>query len=421
MSSSFAWSRIASLVRCRKVFVVAMLAIAWACGSCPVQGAEGAKEDPTKKKPAAVKPVEVKSNDGKPSDGKATETKPAEKKVEATKADAKNVEAKKPDAKKVDPKSPVGKKPTATKPTTSKPAVKKFEQPLTPGGKYRAHDMQRPRPKVVTPPTASTDAQAGAPPSDAIVLFDGKSLAAWLREGRDPVTKQPLTTPAAWPVRDGYMEVPTRSAGSRGTIVTREEFGSCQLHIEFATPAEVSGTSQGRGNSGIMLHGVCEVQVLDSFENDTYPDGQAAAIYSNYPPLVNASRKPGQWQTYDIILELARPVDSKPAESKPTTATAAGPVDAVKKAVSMKTDTAKAAATKAEPVKTDSVKPAAATTTPVKPKLRPARITVLHNGVIVQHAEELSSTATKFKLALQDHNNPVRYRNIWIRPLKERE
>ena len=265
--------------------------------------------------------------------------------------------------------------------------------------------MQRPRPKVMTPPTASTDAQAGTPPSDAIVLFDGKSLAAWLREGRDSATKQPLTTPAAWPVRDGYMEVPTRSAGSRGSIVTREEFGSCQLHIEFATPAEVSGTSQGRGNSGIMLHGVCEVQVLDSFENDTYPDGQAAAIYSNYPPLVNASRKPGQWQTYDIILELARPVDSKPAESKPTTATAAAPVDAVKKAVSMKTDTAKAAAT----------------TTPVKPKLRPARITVLHNGVIVQHAEELSSTATKFKLALQDHNNPVRYRNIWIRPLKERE
>lgn len=371
MSSSLAWSLIASMVRCRKMFVAAMLAGAWACGCCLVQGAEVTKESLAKEKPAAVKAVEAK-----PSDGKPTETKPADKKVET----------KKPDAKKVDTKKPAVKKSTTTKPT-----VKKFEQPLTPGGKYRAHDMQRPRPKVVTPPTASTDAQAGAPPSDAIVLFDGKSLAGWLLEGRDPKTMQPLTTPAAWPVRDGYMEVPPRSAGSRGSIVTREEFGSCQLHLEFATPEEVSGSGQGRGNSGIMLHGVCEVQVLDSFENDTYPDGQAAAIYSNYPPLVNASRKPGEWQTYDIILELARPVENKLVESKPIAALAAVPADAAKKLVA------------------------------TKPKLRPARITVLHNGVIVQHAEELSSTATKFKLALQDHNNPVRYRNIWIRPLKERE
>lgn len=366
MSSSLAWSLIASMGRRRKMFVVAMLAGAWACGCCPVLRAKATQENPPKEKPAAVKAVEAKSSDGKSSDVKPTETKPVDKKVEA----------KKPDAKKVD---------------TKKPAVKKFEQPLTPGGKYRAHDMQRPRPKVVTPPTASTDAQAGAPPSDAIVLFDGKTLAAWLLEGRDPKTKQPLTTPAAWPVRDGYMEVPPRSAGSRGSIVTREEFGSCQMHIEFATPAEVSGSGQGRGNSGIMLHGVCEVQVLDSFKNDTYPDGQAAAIYSNYPPLVNASRKPGQWQTYDIILELARPVENKLVESKPIAALAAVPADAAKKLVA------------------------------TKPKLRPARITVLHNGVIVQHAEELASTATKFKLALQDHGNPVRYRNIWIRPLKERE
>lgn len=383
--SSFALLWNSSPVGRRRLFAVVMLAGAWAYGSCPVQGADAGNGNPTKEKPAATKAAVAKSGDEKTRDVKSSEKKPADKKGDA----------KQDDAKKVDPKKPA-------------PPTKKYEQPWTPGGKYRAHDMQRPRPKVVTPPTASTDAQAGAPPSDAIVLFDGKSLAAWLREGRDPVTKQPLTTPAAWPVRDGYLEVPTRSAGSRGSIVTREEFGSCQLHIEFATPAEVSGNGQGRGNSGIMLHGVCEVQVLDSFENDTYPDGQAAAIYSSYPPLVNASRRPGQWQTYDIILELARPM-----ESKPIAALADVPADGAKKLVPTKADAAKAA----------TAKPNATAPVPasMKPKLRPARITVLHNAVIVQHAEELASTAKKFKLALQDHGNPVRYRNIWIRPLKERE
>ncbi len=273
-----------------------------------------------------------------------------------------------------DPKKEPVKKPAekpAKKPE-SKPEAPKPEMPLTPGGKYRAHDMKRPRPPVVAPPTESSADKPGAAPSDAIVLFDGKSLAAWLTEGRDLKTNKPLTTPAAWPVRDGYMEVPPRSAGSRGSIVTREAFGACQLHIEWATPAEVKGNSQGRGNSGVMLHGFCEVQVLDSYENDTYPDGQAASIYSEYPPLVNASRKPGQWQTYDIILE--------PAKFGPDVK------DPKKKVVT-----------------------------------RPARITVLHNGLIVQHSEELQSKATKFTLSLQDHNNPVRYRNIWLRPLKDRE
>ncbi|MGC3972228.1 MAG: DUF1080 domain-containing protein [Pirellulales bacterium] len=291
----------------------------------------------------------------------------------------------KPPAKASGEKKPVAAKPAAGA-AAKKPAAKKYEQPFTPGGKYRAHDMQRPRPPVVAPAVEAPAVKTSAPPSDAIVLFDGKSLDAWLTEGRDPKTKQPLTTPAAWPLRDGYMEVPPRSAGSRGSIVTRKEFGSCQLHIEWATPEKVSGNGQGRGNSGIMLHGVCEVQVLDSFENDTYPDGQAASIYSNYPPLVNASRKPGQWQTYDIILELARPI--------------ATPEPAVIKNLPAE---------------------AAKTIVPAKPKLRPARITVIHNGVVVQHAEDLTSTAKKFKLALQDHNNPVRFRNIWIRPLKERE
>ncbi|MBL9084951.1 MAG: DUF1080 domain-containing protein, partial [Planctomycetales bacterium] len=217
----------------------------------------------------------------------ADEAKPPVKKPVEAKAEAARETGTKPSvADKPTTEKPVVKKPTAEAPGSTKAAAtnspakksppKKPDLPLTPGGKYRAHDTSRPRPPVVAPPTPATAAWPAAAPSDAIVLFDGRSLDAWFTEGRDPKTKQPLTTPAAWPVRDGYMEVPPRSADSRGSIVTREEFSSCQLHIEFATPAEVKGTGQGRGNSGIMLHGVCEVQVLDSFENDTYPDGQAA-------------------------------------------------------------------------------------------------------------------------------------------------
>jgi hypothetical protein len=154
------------------------------------------------------------------------------------------------------------------------------------------------------------------------------------------------------------MEVVPKS----GTLDTRDEFSSCQIHIEWATPAEVVGKSQGRGNSGVLIHGWGEVQVLDSFENDTYPDGQAAAIYNRYPPLVNASRKPGEWQSYDIICDCAE-IDAK------------GKV------------------------------------------LKPARLTVMHNGLIVHHAVAIETTKQKFGFALQDHQNPVRYRNIWVRPL----
>jgi hypothetical protein len=345
--------------------LIRLMTLAWIAGSTAVLAAADEARTPAKK--------------------------PEAKTEAARETGAKAVLPDKPTAEKSTVKRPAAEgagspKAAAVKPAAKKSPPKKPDLPLTPGGKYRAHDMSRPRPPVVTPPMAATAARRAAAPSDAIVLFDGKSLDAWLTEGRDPKTKQPLTAPAAWPVRDGYMEVPPRSAGSRGSIVTREEFGSCQLHIEFATPAEVKGTGQGRGNSGIMLHGVCELQVLDSFENDTYPDGQAAAIYSNYPPLVNASRKPGEWQTYDIILELARPIETPTPDAVKNL-----PADAAKKIM------------------------------PTKPKLRPARITVIHNGIVVQHAEELASTAKKFKLALQDHNNPVRYRNIWIRPLTERQ
>ncbi|WP_395744962.1 DUF1080 domain-containing protein [Prosthecobacter sp.] len=236
----------------------------------------------------------------------------------------------------------------------AKPAEPKKEKPFTPGGIYRQGDMQRPRPTVITPPTAATA------PSDAIVLFDGKDLSKFIRRPRKDDKDQ--SDAPNWKIENGYAEIKPKG----GDIDTKDKFGSCQIHLEWATPSEVVGTSQGRGNSGVLIHGWGEVQVLDSYENDTYPDGQAGAIYSKYPPLVNASRKPGEWQSYDIICECAQ-LDDK------------GKV------------------------------------------LQPARMTVLHNGVIVQHAVPLETTIQEFGFALQDHHNPTRYRNIWVRPLHRRD
>lgn len=237
------------------------------------------------------------------------------------------------------------------------PAAPKKEKPLTPGGIYRQGDMQRPRPSVITPPTAGTPAKPGTPPSDAAVLFDGNDLSRWERDipKNDP---QPEDKTPKWTIKDGFMECVPLS----GTIHCKDHFGSAQLHIEWATPTEVKGNSQGRGNSGVLLSGWGEVQVLDSFGNDTYPDGQAGALYSQYPPLVNACRKPGEWQTYDIILQCAKLKDDGSVET-------------------------------------------------------PALITVLHNGVVVQHAVKQDHKLQEWTFALQDHHNPVRYRNIWIRPL----
>jgi hypothetical protein len=236
----------------------------------------------------------------------------------------------------------------------AKNAEPKKEKPFTPGGIYRQGDMQRPRPTVITPATDN------APPSDAIVLFDGKDLSRFKRQPRkdDPDTSDV----PKWKVENGYAEI----VGKSGSIDTREEFGSCQIHLEWATPAKVEGKGQGRGNSGVLIHGWGEVQVLDSYENDTYPDGQAAAIYNRYPPLVNASRKPGEWQSYDIICECAK-LDDKGK------------------------------------------------------MVLPARLTVLHNGIIVQHALEMDTKVQKFGFTLQDHHNPTRYRNIWVRPLHQRD
>lgn len=248
----------------------------------------------------------------------------------------------------------------ATKPESKAP-VGYDDTPMLPGSRWRVHDGRRPQPRVVTPGTCSTQGRPGKPPSDAIVLFDGKDTSKWV--GRDG-------GPIQWKVENGYMEV----VAGTGNIQTKDHFGDCQLHIEWATPAEVRGEGQGRGNSGVFLMGKYEIQVLDSYNNITYADGHAAAIYGQYPPLVNASRKPGEWQTYDIFFVAPRWEGDK--------------------------------------------------------LVSPAYVTVVHNGVLVHHHQEImgptghkivASYSTPHPptgpLVLQDHRDPVRYRNIWIRPI----
>ena len=234
------------------------------------------------------------------------------------------------------------------------------DTPVIPGSTYKVHDGTRPQPRIVTPGTASTQDQPGLPPSDAVILFDGTGLSGW--EGREG-------SPAQWKLEGGFMEVVPKT----GSIKTREHFGDCQLHLEWAAPTVVKGDSQGRGNSGVFLMGLYEIQVLDCFDNPTYADGTTAGIYGQYPPLVNACRKPGQWQTYDIIW-LGPRFDG------------------------------------------DRL-------------VRPARVTVIHNGLVVHHDQEIQGPTRHRQLAeykpqpetgpleLQDHGDLVRYRNIWYRPL----
>ncbi|MEC7697011.1 MAG: family 16 glycoside hydrolase [Planctomycetota bacterium] len=204
-------------------------------------------------------------------------------------------------------------------------------------------------------PQTVSPGPVGGPPEDAIILFDGKDMSAF--EGGEN-----------WRVRDGYV------VADKNGISSRQAFGDCQLHLEFASPPGDKGTGQGRGNSGIYLMGRYEVQILDSFDNPTYPDGQAAAIYKQSPPLVNASRPPGEWQSMDIVFRAPRFADDKTL-------------------------------------------------------LRPASVTVLHNGVVVQNDFELegstawdsppaySAHADKLPLHIQYHGDPVRFRNIWIREI----
>jgi hypothetical protein len=206
-----------------------------------------------------------------------------------------------------------------------------------------------PEPKVVDP------GPIGGPPSDAVVLFDGTDLSKW-RGGEK------------WEIRDGYAIV------QGGDITTLDSFGDCQLHVEWATPAEVKGSGQGRGNSGIFLMDRYELQVLDSYENQTYFDGQAGALYKQMPPMVNVCRKPGEWQAFDILFTAPRFDDNGQLT-------------------------------------------------------RPGYLTVLHNGVAIHNHTEIQG-ATSWDAApqytahppqgpirLQFHGNPVQFRNIWIREL----
>jgi hypothetical protein len=223
---------------------------------------------------------------------------------------------------------------------------------------WEVHDTTRPPPPVVTPGPA---APPQSPPSDAVVLFSGEGLGAW---------RHPNGAAASWTVRDGYVAVKPGS----GSIQTKERFGDVQLHLEWMVPQSIEGEGQSLGNSGVFLMDKYEVQVLNSYENPTYPDGQAAAVYGQYPPLVNATRPPGEWQTYDILFR--RPHFDKNGDL-----------------------------------------------------VEPAHVTVYHSGILVQDHVALTGPtghknrppyrqhAPRLPLRLQDHENAVRYRNIWLREL----
>src|SRR4051794_10013472 len=159
---------------------------------------------------------------------------------------------------------------------------------------WEVHDMKRPQPAVVTPGIPSTEDKAGTAPSDAIVLFDGKDLSQWQTTGS--------TEPAKWTVGDGFFEVMPKA----GNMETKQQFGDIQLHIEWYEQPDVDGKSQHRGNSGVFLQGLYEIQVLDNYKSETSSDGTAGGLYGQYPPQVNACRPPGKWQCYDIIFHPAK-------------------------------------------------------------------------------------------------------------------
>lgn len=234
------------------------------------------------------------------------------------------------------------------------------DTPIIPGTKWHVHDSGRPQPTVVTPGAPSTQEKVGTAPSDAVALFDGTDSSKWKSGNAE----------AKWKVENGEMVV---SGG--GDLQTKDEFGpDFQLHLEWTAPLPAKGKGQGRGNSGVFLFGRYEIQILDNFENQTYPDGQATAIYGYMPPQVNASRKPGEWQTYDILFEAPRFKEGKLE--------------------------------------------------------KPAVVTVLHNGIVTQNRTVLiggtphkavgtyQAHGEKGPIRLQDHGNPIRFRNIWIREMK---
>ena len=226
------------------------------------------------------------------------------------------------------------------------------DTPFLPDGKWHVHDPARPKPRHVDPgPAPRTPAAA---PAGAVVLFDGKDLSRWQNPN--------------WSVENGAM------IAGRGQQTTKDSFGDCWLHVEWSEPLTVKGDGQERGNSGVFLMGLFEIQVLDSFGTETYADGQAGAIYGQTPPLVNATRKPGEWNVYDILFRAPRFEGER--------------------------------------------------------LLQPAVFTIYHNGIAVQkNTTALGPTGhrilarydrplpAKAPISLQDHGNPVRFRNIWVLPM----
>jgi len=236
------------------------------------------------------------------------------------------------------------------------------DTPLIPGQNWKVHDSSRPHPaKIAARPVLS------APPADADVLFDGKDLSKWRMKSRSGET-----APANWKVQDGYVEI-VSPKGMRWNLITQAAYGDCQLHLEWLIPASETGKGQAGGNSGVELMSRYEIQVLESHENKTYADGQAASLYGQWPPMVNASSPKGQWNSYDIFFEAPRFDGEK--------------------------------------------------------LVKPGYVSVVHNGVLVHHRREIlgpaahrrnapyKAHAAEEPLSLQDHGHPVRYRNIWIRRL----
>jgi hypothetical protein len=239
-----------------------------------------------------------------------------------------------------------------------KPGFK--DTPMLPGGQWRVHDADRPAPVAVAPAAAP-----GGPPADAIVLFDGRSLDAWKPDR------------IAWPIENGALIIPSRAkSGGENNLVSKQSFGDVQMHLEFRSPNPPTKSSQDRGNSGIWFMQRYELQILDGYRNPTYADGTVGGVYGWKPPLVNPARKPGEWQTYDIVFERPR-------------FAADGSL------------------------------------------VRPAYVTALLNGVLVQNHQAMLGTTNWRHVArytahpdaapiqLQDHDSPVAFRNIWIRPLTD--
>jgi len=231
------------------------------------------------------------------------------------------------------------------------------DTPMIPDTPWHVHDGNRPQPKVIGPPTESTNELPGKPPSDAIVLFDGKDASKW--GGGD--------NGKGWKLENGAL------VAGKQDLMTLDSFGDCHLHIEWSAPKPPKGSGQGRSNSGIFMFGQYEIQILDSFENKTYPDGNAGAIYGQYPPLVNAMRPPTEWNIFDVVFTAPRFKDDKTLD-------------------------------------------------------KPAYVTVMHNGVLIHNHAKILGAANHRKLGeyafhaekggilLQGMNSGIRYRNIWVRP-----